>query len=519
MIFWIRRCAAVVLACALYPPPVAAAEQWLKLTSSHFELFTTAGEKKGREALLYFEQVRDFFSKARFGSNSLPSTPVRIIAFRSEKEFAPYRINDSAIAFYLDGYDRDYIVMRSITEENYPVAIHEFTHLLVKHSGFDPPVWFNEGLAEVYSTLKPMGKQVAVGAVNTNTYYFLQQNKWLPLDTLLAVDRKSPYYNERNRTSIFYSESWALTHMLLLSPAYRPQHNKFVQSIAAGVSASTALWQTYAKTTAQVQKDLEQYMRGTRFNAAMFDVQLEKSAEEPEVAPAPPIESGTVLADLLAFTDKKDLARQAYESLAKDFPKSWEPEAGLGELLWHIQKPEDARTDLARAVELGTTDPRIYFDYAMVLREGNERNGGAAIAPLKRAIELDSGYQDAHRYLAYCLLENREYHEAIDQVKLVKTVKPEQAYSYYHSLAYAYFQIQKLDEAQKAGEGARKFARGAEETATAEDMLRAVASERERLTSLTKQVAAVRPVNQPALSSGDGRPTLHRSGPPEEPRN
>ena len=33
------------------------AQPWLKLTSSNFELFTTAGEGKGREVLLYFEQL------------------------------------------------------------------------------------------------------------------------------------------------------------------------------------------------------------------------------------------------------------------------------------------------------------------------------------------------------------------------------------------------------------------------------------------------------------------------------
>ena len=44
--------------------PLAAADQWVKLATPHFELYTTAGEKKGREAILYFEQVRSFFLEA-----------------------------------------------------------------------------------------------------------------------------------------------------------------------------------------------------------------------------------------------------------------------------------------------------------------------------------------------------------------------------------------------------------------------------------------------------------------------
>src|SRR5712692_6176956 len=98
----IQRTAAVVLASVFLPSVIPAADQWLKLKSSHFELYTTAGEKKGREAILYFEQVRDFFSKAL--KQSKPAAPVRIIAFSSEKEYKPFRPNEFASAFYLAGY-------------------------------------------------------------------------------------------------------------------------------------------------------------------------------------------------------------------------------------------------------------------------------------------------------------------------------------------------------------------------------------------------------------------------------
>jgi predicted Zn-dependent protease len=78
---------------------------------------------------------------------------------------------------------------------------------------------------------------------------------------------------------------------------------------------------------------------------------------------------------LLAFTEKKEPAREAYDGLAKEFPKSWEPEAGMAELTWGMRKQQEARTHFARAVELGSTDPRVYFDYAMVLREVKQKNG------------------------------------------------------------------------------------------------------------------------------------------------
>src|SRR5579864_1192090 len=470
----IPRAAAAVLAGALAAPVAApAAEQWLKLTSSHFELYTTAGEKKGREAILYFEQVRDFFGKVLAQSKSTSAAPVRIIAFRSEKEYKPFRPSEFAAAFYLAGYDRDYIVMQSITAENYPVAVHEFTHMLVKHSGVEVPIWFNEGLAELYSTLKPVGKKVQIGDLIPGRVLVLREKKWLPIETLVEVDHNSPYYNERDRAGVFYAESWALMHMLNLSPAYRPQFAKFVTTLASGVPATNAFWQAYAKTPAQVQKDLEQYLHGSSFYAVTFDAKLQKSDEEPDIEAAPALESGMVLADLFALSDKKEDARQKYESVEKEFPKNWEPEAGLAEMAWREKDIEGARRHFARAAELGSTNPRMYYDYAMILRQAGQ--GDAALVPvLKKAVELDPDYQDAHHHLAFCLLQTKDYQGAVDHFTKVKAVKRADAFSYYHGLAYANYRLEKHDAAKKAAEAARKFARNPGEVAKAEEMLRAI---------------------------------------------
>src|SRR5579862_7409407 len=78
-----RTIAVLALVMTVIPGLLRAADQWIKLSTPHFELYTTAGEKKGREAILYFEQVRSFFLEAS-PSKRAPEFPVRIVAFRSE---------------------------------------------------------------------------------------------------------------------------------------------------------------------------------------------------------------------------------------------------------------------------------------------------------------------------------------------------------------------------------------------------------------------------------------------------
>ena len=122
--------------------------KWVKLRSANFELFTSAGERAGRRTIQQFERTRDFFRQAmqREVSNSMP---VRIVLFRSKKEYLPYRPGEATAAYYLSGPDADLIVLVAGNESSQ--AIHEYVHLLVRHSGLRLPVWMNEGLADLYS--------------------------------------------------------------------------------------------------------------------------------------------------------------------------------------------------------------------------------------------------------------------------------------------------------------------------------------------------------------------------------
>ncbi len=143
-------------------PNLQAAEHWIRLTTPHFEMYTTNSEKQGVAALQVFEEVRYFFlqnSKSKTG----PDTPVRIIAFRSEKEYKPYRPNEGAVAYYLRSRKVDYIVMQDISPEHHQTAVHEYTHLIVEHLGLKLPLWLNEGLADLYSSLEPKGEGALVG--------------------------------------------------------------------------------------------------------------------------------------------------------------------------------------------------------------------------------------------------------------------------------------------------------------------------------------------------------------------
>src|SRR3954453_9588710 len=109
--------------------------RWLRLKSSHFELLTNAGASTGRDVLRRFEQIRHVF-ESRTGRGSLTPLPVRVLVFRGESDFHPYRFNRNASGYYQAGHTRDYIAMHAAGAGTYRVVYHEYTHLLLRHAGY-----------------------------------------------------------------------------------------------------------------------------------------------------------------------------------------------------------------------------------------------------------------------------------------------------------------------------------------------------------------------------------------------
>ncbi len=67
----------------------------------------------------------------------------------------------------------------------------------------------------MYGNTRIESKKVYVGEPSRSNLGILKSNKLLPVASLFNIDAESPYYREESKTSIFYAESWALTHYLI----------------------------------------------------------------------------------------------------------------------------------------------------------------------------------------------------------------------------------------------------------------------------------------------------------------
>ncbi len=452
--------------------PAWGAEQWLKISTPNFELYTTAGEKRGIETVQHFEQIRGFFRKASQGAKSRTERKVRLVAFRGEKEYKPYRPNEVAVAYYMNRGDQDLIVMREAGPDVYRIAVHEYVHLLLRQPGVDIPYWLNEGLAELYSTLKREGSRTQVGSVIESHYIQLRQVRWMDVPSLTRVDLQSPYYNEKERAGIFYAESWALAHMLKFREGYHEKFDDFMSRVVKGTSSEDAFRQSYGKSAAEVEKDLKDYMQGTRFRAALMDVALEKSAEKPVVEPAPEVELGLTLAEVTGGGRSAE-GKAALERLAAAHPKDPELAEALAYEAWRGGQREDALKQFERAVELRSGNAKLHYLCAALSHEQG-RPLARVVELLAKATTLDPEYRDAWLRLGYTRFAEQRYVDAALAWNHINRVTPDEAPQFFRALAYTHYRIGKKEEARRGAERALRQAKTVEDVKQAQELLRFV---------------------------------------------
>ena len=211
---------AILFANLTVPVPVLghSFDSWQGQETSHFAILATSQEPGTHEILVRLETARVFFERTGLGKES---PQLSILALDSASQADVYRVNRAAYAFYQRTREGDFVVMRDLRPEHFPVAVHEYTHFVLEHAGFHLPLWLNEGLAEFYSTLAAHdGGQVVIGEAPAGREDTLATQRWMDMSTLVAVNHDSPYYQQQEKMLLFYAQSWATVHMLVLDPQY-----------------------------------------------------------------------------------------------------------------------------------------------------------------------------------------------------------------------------------------------------------------------------------------------------------
>jgi tetratricopeptide (TPR) repeat protein len=421
-------CALVALALGLSPvaDPVvraagAAPSKWTRLRTPTFTLLGEQGDKPLRRVAERMEQFREVFGRLFPSTKQAMPAPIVVHVFGSERAYQPFMPLFNGKRVDVGGYFQPadgayYITLNTAAGElAYPVIFHEYVHLLLGTALADVPIWFNEGLAEYYSTYQMSGeRQALIGKVKEEHVYDLRE-RFIPLSELLAVDHTSPLYNEGDRRGIFYAESWALVHYLLIgNPQRKGQLAAYLQKYADGVPSSQAVREAFGVGEVELEKELRQYVTKSIYQSMRYAFEDKVAIDKDWTVDQPSEADGeAAYADLLLALRRPEDAASRAEAALKLAPDHARAQAVLARVRAAQGQADVAATLIDRAVKAaGDADYLPAYYQARLLLRGDGKHAPAitpekahqALGLLQKVTTLEPSLADAHGLAAYAAL-------------------------------------------------------------------------------------------------------------------
>lgn len=458
-------------------------QKWLEVRSPHFTVLTNGNDKQARRVAQQFEQIRAVFHMVFPRVRVDTGAPIIVLGAKDEKTFQGLEPKAwlkkgqmERTGMFLRGPEKNFVLLRldEPSSEGFHIVFHEFTHLLLNQDVKSLPPWLDEGLAEFYGNSEVFEKEAMLGKPSGPHLFLLREKKLLPLETLFKVDHSSPYYNEENKGSIFYAESWALTHYLMIkgSEGGKSPLLEFVALINQDVDSATAAQRAFGDL-AKLQKGLENYVR-----QAAFGVKRVKGLGVNEelaytVREATAAESAALRGDFLAHLREYSDARALLAEALKEDPKNALAHESMGFIALQQSNLEEARKWFTEAVRLDSKSYLAHYYFAVLaLREAPSGETARQVEESFRAVmTLNPGFAAAYDGLAtFYGMRGERLEEARKLTLVAIELEPNNA-RFRLNAANVLMRMNRTDDAVRVTERALELAKTAEEQTFAQNVL------------------------------------------------
>jgi tetratricopeptide (TPR) repeat protein len=385
-------------------------EHWFQVQSPHFVVLTDSNQNTARRLAGQFEEMRSVFHMLFPNGASDTGSLITVIALKDRKGFQNFepeaylakgQLNLAGI--FLRTPDKNYILLRLDSEGPHPYSTvyHEYTHFMLSKATW-LPLWLNEGLAEFYQNTDIHDKDVILGQATQNEILYLRQNSLIPLQTLFLVDHSSPYYHEEQKGSIFYAESWGLTHYLEVTDRERNTHRvtDYAKLLIKGEDPVTAAQHAFGDLD-KLLVALQFYVRQNDFNSFRMNTGFTSDPSSFQVRDLTPSDADAVRADFLLYTQRTKEAEALLAKVLHDDPSNALAHESMGFLKVREHDIPAARKWYGEAVQLGSHSYLAHYYFAsMTIQSGDKDQDPQVESSLLTSIKLNPTFAPSYDTLA-----------------------------------------------------------------------------------------------------------------------
>lgn len=447
--------------------------KWIRVSSAHFSVLTDAGEKKGREVALRFEQMRDIFAQLFVKTKLRLPEPLDVIALASDEEYiriAPVRQGRpiSAPGFFLPGDDRNFIVLDVSAEDGWRAVSREFARLLLNFNYPPTQDWFDEGFAQYFSSLRLGDDQAQIGGdpaqnrpwdqgsgQSSSTQSAAASNQpgslvellngpWLTIPELFAMRRGSSGY-----PAMFYAQSWIVMHYLLNRNKLSDAGSYFGLVEIKKLPVEQAIQQAFGVSATEFESAVKDYFHSlswsqTPGNGKPPDPTVAQAYQSlhplaagnvgSSVKDIPDAQARALVAEVaVRLPEHREQAEQDLRSIVADPNPKMDNAIAHRALGWsRMEKKEfdQAGEELARASELDPRDTWVHFYLALVKYRASLASHqpilgvSNMIQDLVAVVDFDPDFAEAHHMLAVARLQGGGVHSAMESIRVAIQLSP-----------------------------------------------------------------------------------------------
>jgi tetratricopeptide (TPR) repeat protein len=386
-------------------------DHWFEVRTQHFVVLTDTNEKQGLRVAAQFERMRSVFHLLMPTASDSAGSPVIVLALKDRKAFQALEPEvylakgqlDLA-GFFMRAPDKNYILLRLDAQGDHPFATvyHEYTHFMMRNASEWMPLWLNEGLAEFYQNSDIQEKEVLLGQASPEDILYLRQNRLLPLTTLFKVNYTSPYYHEEQKGSVFYAESWALTHYIEIMDGQKgtSRLQDYANLLVKKEDPVIAAQQAFGDLN-QLQQSLNSYITQGRFMMFKLNkaVTVDESAFQVRAISSP--DADATRADVLVYNQRTKDAQALLDSTLRDAPNNALAHETMGYLKFREGDMQAAREWYGEAVKLDSQSYLAHYYYAAMSMQSSRTAQDPEIeSSLRACMKLNPGFAPAYDALA-----------------------------------------------------------------------------------------------------------------------
>jgi Flp pilus assembly protein TadD len=447
-------------------------DAWVEVRSPNFIIVSNAGEKQARKTAIQFEQIHTLFREGLAVAQGHPSPVITIFALKDEKSLSELlpeywtkgHMHPSGVFTYRMYQYYAAVNLEAQGTNPFATMYHEYYHSLTMPYFPELPIWLSEGLADFFGQSQVNGNIATMGVADPALIAELRQNKLIPLDVLFNVDASSPYYNEENKTSVFYAESWALTHYLMIGDkqAHRQMLLDYASALSSGLSPDQAAAKAFGDLK-KLQDDLSRYISKFTFSYFQMKAPAELAPTEFQARMITDAEEEAYRGGFFAIRRRPE-AKQILQNAVNLDPKLALARQNLGIEDYLEGNRDSALTSISEAVQF---DPKNGFTrylraYLTFFGAGGFPRDSQIEEDLRQTVASKPDFAPANALLGLYLSSRRQNgEEALIYAKKAVSLEPGNT-EFIYDLAQVLAQMQRFDEAQYVAEKARSSARSAE---------------------------------------------------------